>query len=98
MVIKQPGIVGEASGCFHAAQHYGILLVTYIHNGHQAGINVAGVERIIISKAVVDITQLIVFAYVNGIVRVDIEVVWDTVQNDLPGLSRMLESIVGEEG
>jgi uncharacterized protein with HEPN domain len=35
---------------------------------------------------------------VHDYMGVDIEVVWDTVQNDLPGLSRMLESIVGEEG
>ena len=35
---------------------------------------------------------------VHDYMGVDIDVVWDTVQNDLPGLSRMLESIVGEEG
>jgi uncharacterized protein with HEPN domain len=35
---------------------------------------------------------------VHDYMGVDIEVVWDTVQNDLPGLSRMLESIAGEEG
>ena len=44
-------------------------------------------------SAIVGMRHKVVHDYMG----LDIDVVWDTVQNDLPGLARMLEGIVPDE-
>ena len=74
MVVEQPGVVGEFSGRLDRTQQLRVGLVGHVRNREQAAVDVAGVQRIVVGVAVVDIAELVEFAHKAGIVGIGLQI------------------------